>query len=198
MGLQGQRVNRVEHHPDEQTITIYCDRDQRCRVVDPRSGQTATVNRYVRRRVRDLPLWGQDCWLEIELAQVMTGDHKRRMEACEFIDTGVRFTRRFCRLVGGLCRHMSIQAVALHLGLRWETVKNMDKTYLQHTLPSLDASQLKGLKYIGVDEVARAKGHDYMTVTALRLEGWSSDWCGNGPNGRSLVWVSQAPTSRNR
>jgi transposase len=40
----------------------------------------------------------------------------------------------------------------------------MDKVYLETTLPALDASQLKGLKYLGVDEVARAKGHDYMTV----------------------------------
>jgi transposase len=47
---------------------------------------------------------------------------------------------------------MSIQAVSLHLDMRWETIKNMD--------PGL----LSGLKSIGVDEVARAKGHDYMTV----------------------------------
>jgi hypothetical protein len=40
----------------------------------------------------------------------------------------------------------------------------MDKVYLETTLPALDPSQLKGLKYLGVDEVARAKGHDYMTV----------------------------------
>lgn len=59
---------------------------------------------------------------------------------------------------------MSISAVAKYLHLRWETVKNMDKFYLESSLPALDASQLKDLKYLGVDEVARAKGHDYMTV----------------------------------
>jgi transposase len=48
--------------------------------------------------------------------------------------------------------------------MRWETVKNMDKFYLESTLPALDPSHLIGLKYLGVDEVARAKGHDYMTV----------------------------------
>jgi len=47
---------------------------------------------------------------------------------------------------------------------RWDTVKNMDRFYLESTLPALDPSQLKDLKYLGVDEVARAKGHDYMTV----------------------------------
>jgi len=59
---------------------------------------------------------------------------------------------------------MSIQAVSRHLNLRWETVKNMDKSYLETLLPDLDPKHLKNLKRIGVDEVARAKGHDYMTV----------------------------------
>ena len=48
--------------------------------------------------------------------------------------------------------------------IRWETVKNIDKQYLENTLPALEPSKLTGLRYIGVDEVARAKGHDYMTV----------------------------------
>ncbi len=47
---------------------------------------------------------------------------------------------------------MSIQAVSKHLNLRWETVKNIDKIYLEKTLPALDPKQIVGLKYIGVDE----------------------------------------------
>ncbi len=66
---------------------------------------------------------------------------------------------------------MSIQAVSRHLGIRWETVKNIDKAYLMETLPALDPAQLTGLEYIGVDEVARAKGHDYMTVVYDRVGG---------------------------
>lgn len=59
---------------------------------------------------------------------------------------------------------MTISAVAKHFGLRWETVKNIDKIYLQDTLPSLIPEELTNLKYLGVDEVAKAKGHDYMTL----------------------------------
>ncbi len=75
-------------------------------------------------------------------------------------------------MISGLCRHMSIQAVSRHLGPRWETVKNIDKAYLEETLPALDPTQLTGLKYLGVDEVARAKGHDYMTVIYNIVEGY--------------------------
>ena len=118
-----------------------------------------------------MPLFGYPCVIEMELAQVFISKNKRRLEHCEFVDKGCRFTRRFCRMISGLCRHMSIQAVSRHLGVRWETVKNIDKAYLAETLPALAPTQLTGLKYLGVDEVARAKGHDYMTVVYDRVEG---------------------------
>ncbi len=101
-------------------------------------------------------MFGYPCMLEIELAQVWVSKNERRVEYCEFVDKGSRFTHRFCHLVNGLCRHLSIQAVARHLGLRWETVKNIDKAYLHKTLPALDPGSLTELKYIGVDEVGRA------------------------------------------
>jgi transposase len=164
LGLQGQRVNQVKLDEQEQQLVIHCNRDRRRNAIDPVTGKKGTINRYVRRQVRDVPLFGYPCVIEIELAQVFISKNERRMERCEFVDKGCRFTRRFCRLISGLCRHMSIQAVSRHLGLRWETVKNIDKAYLEETLPALDPAQLTDLEYLGVDEVARAKGHDYMTV----------------------------------
>jgi transposase len=77
---------------------------------------------------------------------------------------------------------MTISTVAKHFELRWETVKNIDKTYLQDTLPSLNPEELTDLKYLGVDEVARAKGHDYMTLVYD---------LGSG----ELVWVHPGRTS---
>ena len=59
---------------------------------------------------------------------------------------------------------MSIQAVSRHLNMRWEMIKNMDRYYLEFTLPALNPALLNGLKSIGIDEVARAKRHDYITV----------------------------------
>ena len=66
---------------------------------------------------------------------------------------------------------MSIQSVARHVNVRWETVKNMEKLYLESSLAALDPNRLKGLKYIGVDEVARAKDNDYMTVIYDMVQG---------------------------
>jgi transposase len=179
LGLVGQRVNEIKLDELTQQVQIVCRRDRRKKVVDPVTGMKGTVNRYVSRLVRDIPFMGYPCLLEIELAQVFVSKNARRMEACEFVDKGNRFTRRFCRLVSGLCRHMSIQAVARHLKLRWETVKNMDKEHLINTLPELDPTQLTDLTSIGVDEVARAKGHDYMTVVYDMVSGHLI-WVGTG------------------
>jgi len=164
LSLKGQRVNKIEHDENLQQIIIHCKRDKRRVPIDPSSGLKGTVNQYIRRQVRDLPFMGLPCVINIELAQVRIAGKVRHIESCGFVDKGNRYTKRFCQLVSGLCRHMSIQAVSRHLEIRWETVKNMDKAYLEATLPDLDPSQLYNLKYIGVDEVARAKGHDYMTV----------------------------------
>ena len=66
---------------------------------------------------------------------------------------------------------MSIQTVSRHLNIRWKTVKNIDKQMLTQSLPSLNPATLKDLTLIGVDEVARAKGHDYMTVVYDMVSG---------------------------
>ena len=170
LGLKGQCVNQIKLE-EERQLVIGCRRDRRRKAIDPVTEQQGTVNRYVRRQVRDVPLFGYPCVIEMELAQVCISKNERRIESCEFVDTGWRFTRRFCRMISGLCRHMSIQAVSRHMGIRWETVKKIDKAYLEESLPALDPTQLTGLKYLGVDEVARAKGHDYMTVIYDMVEG---------------------------
>lgn len=162
--LKGQCVNTIDCNEHTNTITISCLRDKRFTPIDPVTHVPGTINCYVRRIVHDVPLLDYRLQIEIELAQVLSVDDKRHIERCDFVDKGCYYTKRFCRLISGLCRHMTISAVAKHFGLRWETVKNIDKTYLQDTLPSLIPEELTNLKYLGVDEVAKAKGHDYMTL----------------------------------
>jgi len=171
LGLTGQRVNEITFNKIHKTAHILCQRDKRRKVIDPVTGQQGTINRYVKRQVQDIPLFGYPCYIEIELAQVFISKNERRIERCDFVDKGCRFTQRLCQMISGLCRHMSIQAVSRHLGIRWETIKNIDKVYLEKTLPALEPEKLTDLKYIGVDEVARAKGHDYMTVIYDMVEG---------------------------
>jgi len=180
--LKGQCVNTINCNEYTNTITIFCNRDKRFTPIDPETHRPGTINRYVRRVIHDIPFLDYRLEIEIELAQVLSVDNKRHIERCNFVDKGCYYTKRFCRLISGLCRHMTISAVAKHFELRWETVKNIDKEYLQDTLPSLNPEELTDLKYLGVDEVARAKGHDYMTLVYD---------LGSG----QLIWVHPGRTS---
>ena len=177
----GQVVNDVAYGASSNQLIFACRRDRRRKVLDPETGQSGTINRYVRRRIKDTPLFGCYNIIEIELAEVRLSNGVRRIEEVCFVEKGCYYTKRFCKLISGLCRHMTIQSVAKHFDLRWETVKNMDKLYLQTTLPALNPGKLNNLKYIGVDEVARAKGHDYMTVVYDMVSG-------------QLIWVEAGRT----
>jgi transposase len=182
LNITGQVIKDINVFPENGVVQISCGRDRRFSVYDPLTSNKGTVNRYIRRTITDLPFYCYRCMVEIELAEVRLPSGERHIESNAFVDKGCYYSRRFCQLVSNLCRYMSISTVAKHFKLRWETVKNMDKAYLQWTLPALNISELSNLKYMGVDEVARAKGHDYMTVV-YNLE-----------NGQ-LIWVHEGRTS---
>lgn len=181
--LKGQVVKDIRLSDENNCLVIHCRRNKKYRAIDPQTNRSGTINMYVRRKIKDIPMLGFPCLIEIELAQVYLNKNERRIESCDFVDKGCFYTKRFCRLISGLCRHASIQAVSNCFGLRWETVKNIDKEYLEATLPALNPEELTDLKYIGVDEVARAKGHDYMTVVYNMESG-------------QLIWVETGRTSQ--
>ena len=79
LGLQGQRVNQIALDEQEQQLVIHCSRDRRRNAIDPVTGQKGTINRYVRRQVRDMPLFGYPCVIEMELAQVFISKNARRL-----------------------------------------------------------------------------------------------------------------------
>lgn len=178
LGLRGQCVKSLEWDAARDTLVFHCDRDRRFAPVAQPGGGRCTPNRWRRRRVWDLPLWGHPIELSIAYYQIKTGAVDRRMEYLAFVEPGHRYTKRFARFVSQLARHMSIAAVAAYVGLAWRTVKAMDQRALTRDLPALDPGALTGLRYLGVDEVARAKGHDYLTIVYDLDSG-------------NLVWVTE-------
>lgn len=185
-GLRGQCVKSVSWDEQQQSVLVHCDRDRRFAPVAKPGGRRCTVNRRLRRQVRDLPLWGCPVTLSIAYCQVKVGATDRRMEHLDFVGTGRGYTHRFCRFVSQLCRHVSIDAVARYTGLTWRTVKAMDQRILEADLPDIDPGALTGLHYLGVDEVARAKGHDYLTVV-YNLETGALVWVTEGRSKAGLL-----------
>ena len=81
----------------------------------------------------------------------------------DWLATNPRFTPRFARQVGALCRAMTNTAVAQAERLHDSTVKDLDRIYLPQQVAR---AGLPAPRAIGVDEMAIRKGHDYRIVVS--------------------------------
>jgi transposase len=190
LGYEGQVIKDVRQDESTGKVTIVCRRDRRRRPVDSKDGRAGQINRWLRRTVRDIPLGGRRCEVEIEYAQVFLSPSCVRVEALPFVAPGARATRRFARLVSGLCRHMPIDVVARHTGLPWHSVKALDAAMLAETVEPPRPELLSGIRYLGVDEVARAKGHDYLTLVYDLTDGENCGrilWAKEGRDAATLL-----------
>lgn len=164
LGLEGQVIKDVVFNEATGRVRVVCDRDKRRRPVDHRTGRRGAVNRLLRRTIMDVPMGGYPCEIEIEYAETFLSPGHVRVEALSFVSPKARVTRRYARLIAGMARHMPISTVARHTGLSWDSVKAIERAHLAETIPIPDPRTLAGIRYLGVDEVARAKGQSYFTL----------------------------------
>ena len=67
--------------------------------------------------------------------------------------------------------------------------QSIDKAYLAHTIKPVSPQTLEGIRYLGVDEVARAKGQDYLTLVYDLSPGAN---CGR------ILWIKEGAIARCR
>ena len=84
-----------------------------------------------------------------------------KLERLYWLGRCSRVTKRLAERVARLCRHLPLKRVAEFFGLHWNTVKAIDKRYLEEKLGPID---LSGVTVIAMDEFAIQKGHRYATV----------------------------------
>jgi transposase len=70
-------------------------------------------------------------------------------------------TKSFMQYIVQLTAITTLLAVAILLGLQWNTVKNIDKANLAKRAKQFS---FKKLRYLSIDEIAIKKGHKYMTI----------------------------------
>jgi transposase len=94
--------------------------------------------------------------------------HSVRQAKIGFADPKKHYTRSFARYALELSRLMTIQDVALHLQVGWDTIKDIQARYLQR---KFGTPKLRKLKQIAIDEIAVGKGHHYLTVVLDLVSG---------------------------
>ena len=97
-------------------------------------------------------------------------------------DSYVRHTKWVARFVLGLRGEMSIKAVARFTGLHWDTVKNIEKAWLEKKYSKI---RLANVEYLGIDEVYLGKIMGYITVVR-DLDSGAVLFVGKGKGGDAL------------
>jgi transposase len=86
-----------------------------------------------------------------------------KRERLDFLADNAHFTKRFAFYVGRRCRQASIRDVAKELALDWDTVKTLEKQYMQ---AQLERAGTPGPRAVGIDEISIRKGHSYRIVVS--------------------------------
>lgn len=168
---EGAVVFRIEHKPSEVFRCAAC-------------GSPEVVRRgKALRRWRSLPVGFKVVLIEMEVQRVGCRDCGLvRQVKVGFADERVSYTRALERMVIDLCLHMTIQDAADHVGMSWDTVKDIQKRDLTRRYAE---PPLKGLRRIAIDEIAVRKGHRYLTVV-MDLDSGRVVFVGQGKGANAL------------
>jgi transposase len=79
----------------------------------------------------------------------------------DFADNRKRYTKTFARYVLELSRLMTIQDVARHLRISWDTVKDIQKQYLQQRFAKPKLGQIR---HLAIDEIYLGKRSGFVTL----------------------------------
>ncbi len=140
-------------------------------------------------RFRDCSVGDFETYLEVEPVRVACCGGTR-VEQQPFAMPGFRMTRRFFERIAALCTRMPIETVAEMAKLSWATVAKVDGRAIELGLGERPLD-LKGLRWIGVDEVSWTGGHQYFTIVT-DLESGRVVWIGNGKGRRGLLPLLRA------
>jgi transposase len=91
-----------------------------------------------------------------------------RQMSIPFAEENRRYTKAFERYVLDLSKDMTIQALAKHLCVSWDVIKDIQKRCLGRHFPP---PKLNGLRVIGIDEIYLGKRHRFQTVVLDLVSG---------------------------
>jgi len=144
------------------TIILHVQTKERIKTC-PRCGKRHFVkNGYRFRDFVGLPIGGKKVIIRMKVQRYKCKDCDfDQQERIPFATGSRSYTHRFAKYVVDLLRGMTLQDVSNHLGVSWDTVKEIHSTYLErhYSPPSLE-----GVENIGIDEFAVRKGHVYKTI----------------------------------
>lgn len=133
-----------------------------------------TKGRMKRRMWRDLKIRHLPLVLAYTPRRVVCPACGVRVEQTPWAERWSRVTRSLSRAVAELARKTDLSTVAQHFVINWKTVASVIHRVVQW---GLAGRRKKPLRWIGIDEVSRKKGHKYLTLV-YDLERGELVWIG--------------------
>jgi transposase len=180
-GLKGYCVHAIRHESNEIVLKTRQPRESlRCPVCGSArvfsQGQSA-------RRFRTLPIGTQPVIIELAVPRVRCRDCGLvRQVKIPFAPGSRHYTKAFERYALELARITTTKHAAQHLGVSWDTIRDIERRYLEK---HFSKPKLKHLKRIAIDEIAVRKGHRYLTLV-LDLDSGRVVYVGKGRKKQSL------------
>jgi len=146
------------------------------------------------RYFRSVPIGSKPVWIVLDVPRVeclICG--LIRQVKIQFVPEERRTsTKAFARYALELCQHMTIKDVARHLGVSWDLIKDIHKTYLKKPIRK---PRLKDLKQIAIDEIDAGKKRGYLTIV-MDLETGAIVFVGQGKDPKALepFWKRLKPS----
>ena len=133
---------------------------------------------------RSLPIGKKTVFIEFDIPRIeCLACGIVRQVKIGFADTRRSYTKTFERYALDLSQHITIQDVAKHLGVSWDTIKDIQKRFLQNRFSK---PKLKHLRRIAIDEISIGKGHRYLTVVLDLITG-AVVFVGDGKGSDALI-----------
>ena len=190
-GIRGYQYIRTDYRGGQTIFTIHQD-PQTCRCCACGSHQTIQRGR-VERRFRALPIGSRPTFVVLPIPRVeCLACGAVRQVKVPFADPRRSYTSCFERYALELGRRMTIRDVAVHLGVGWDLIKDIQKRNLSRRYSK---PKLKHLRHIAIDEIAVAKGHRYLTIV-LDLQSGAVVFVGDGKGADALkpFWKRLRPS----
>jgi transposase len=180
-GLRGYDYVKTEYTGGTVVFTVQ-QRPHTCRC--PHCGSREIIHHgHESRSFKTVPIGRKPVWIVLPIPRVECRCCRlTRQVTLPFADPRRRYTKAFERYALELSRLMTIQGVAQHLGVGWDTIKDIQKRDLQHRFKR---PRLSKLKQIAIDEISIGHGQRYLTVV-LNLETGAVVFVGDGKGADAL------------
>lgn len=186
VNCQGFRANGVEYNLERnKSVFMFLSERKTETVHCPYCGKQVYEHGLFTYTLRDMPIIPKvEQYLHFQGHRYQCRKcHHTFNEEIPYKYTGTRITNRAAAWIKSLLQNkLTIRAIQEITGIHWETIRNIQKQYMDEILENRQRELLKAgyhPKMLAVDEFAIHKGHSYATCV-MDLESGEVLWVGRG------------------